>query len=204
MAKTGAGLGLVLLCLLAGGCASIRLAPGSQGPAYTGPAVTAILVTATAADENVRRSIETAVVARLEASGVRALAEHDVASPGAPADGARLETLARRLGADSVLTVRLAASTRIDPPAVKVTVVPAVTYWGSPRAAGRPPQASYTRTDAHPVEEARLTATLRTVREQQVIWSASTEPFEAKGTQGAVGAFADLVVRALRQQMLIA
>jgi hypothetical protein len=194
MVKSAAGPGLALLCLLAGGCASVRLAQGPQAPVYTGRPVAAILVVAAAADPSVRTAIESAIVARLEASGARAFAAHQSLTAGVPEGAAGLEALAHRLGADSVLTVQLAVDTRVERPSVKVTVGPAVTYWGSPRAVGRPPQASYARTDARPVEEARLTASLRAPPDQRIIWSASTEPVEPTETRSAVGRLADLVV----------
>jgi hypothetical protein len=190
---------VTLVCILAAGCTSIRLAQGSREAAYPGPAVTRILVAATAEDESMRGTLESEVVARLAGSGVRAFAAHHSLPLEAPADGPALDALANRLGAEAILTVRLTLGTRIEPPSVKVTVVPAVTYWGSPRAAGRAPYTSYTRTNARPIEEARLDASLRKATGENVIWSASTEPFAPKDLPRATGDFADLVVRALRQ-----
>ncbi len=150
------------------------------------------------------RALESEVVARLADTGTRGFAAHQSLPTGLAADRAALTALADRLGADAILDVRLTLDTRTEPPSVEVTVVPAVTFWGSPRAAGRAPYASYTRTGGRPVEEARLEADLRTVNDPTPIWSASTGAFSQTDLPRATRDFADLVVRELRHQRLIA
>jgi hypothetical protein len=139
---------ITLVFLLAAGCTSIHLSETSRQGAAAGSLFIRILVAATAEDANMGRALESEVVARLADTGTRGFAAHQSLPTGSAADRAALTALADRLGADAMLDVRLTLDTRTEPPSVKVTVVPAVTFWGSPRAAGRAPYASYTRTVA--------------------------------------------------------
>lgn len=195
---------ITLVLFLGAGCTLIHLTEPSRKAGPSGSLLTRILVTATAEDESAGRVLEREVVARLADTGTPGVAAHPLLPAGSSAEGAALTALADRVGADAILDVRLALDTRLEPPSVKVTVVPAVTYWGNPRAAGRAPYASYTRTGARPVDEARLEASLRTVRDQTSIWSASTEAFPRTDLPRATRDFAELVVRELRHQRLIA
>jgi hypothetical protein len=195
---------VTLVFLLAAGCASIHLSETSRKDAAAGSPFIRILVAATAEDANMGRVLESEVVARLADTRTRGFEAHQSLPTGSAADRAALTALADRLGADAILDVRLTLDTRTEPPSVKVTVVPAVTFWGSPRAAGRAPYATYTRTGGRPVEEARLEADLRTVNDPTPIWSASTEVFSRTDLPRATRDFADLVVRELRHQRLIA
>ena len=195
---------ITLVLFLGIGCTSIHLTESSRKVGASGSQLTQILVAATAADANMGRALDSEVVARLADTGTRGFAAHESLPAGSAADRAALTALADRLGASAILDVRLTLATRTEPPSVKVTVVPAVTFWGSPRAAGRAPYASYTRTGGRPVEEARLEADLRTVNDPTPIWSASTEAFSQTDLPRATRDFADLVVRELRHQRLIA
>jgi hypothetical protein len=195
---------ITLVFLLAAGCASIHLSETSRKSVASGSLFFRILVAATAEDANMGRALESEVVARLAETGTRGLAAHQSLPTGLAAEGAALTVLADRLEADAILEVRLTLDTRTEPPSVKVTVVPAVTFWGSPRAAGRAPYASYARTGGRPVEEARLEADLRTVNDPTPIWSASTEAFSRTDLPRATRDFADRVARELRHQRLIA
>jgi hypothetical protein len=61
-----------------------------------------------------------------------------------------------------------------------VRVAPAVTYWGSPRALGRPPFASYSRATTRRIDVASLQAILDKGADDAIVWSVSTEAFDPR------------------------
>jgi hypothetical protein len=159
-------------------------------------------VGATAEDEDARRALEDAVAGRLRRAGATAFAAHGLLAANAPAEA--LRALAGRLGLDAQLSLALSIDSRRETTPTRVTVVPAVTYWGSPRAIGRPPAAFYTPERTRQTEALMLTATLQQVPTDHVVWFAASERLVAGPLPRVAAGFAPLVVDALDECGLIA
>jgi hypothetical protein len=195
-------LAMVAVCLAAG-CASPHHTTTWTDPSYSGPPFAAILVVANPEDGGVRAALEDEIVGRLRDAGVAACAAHPFLPAGAPADGAAVRSVGARLAVDAILTVHLQIGARVERSPERVTVVPAVTYWGSPGAAGRPPFASYTRATNRPVDTAALQVALQGVARAGVVWSATSEAFNPRDARQVGVDIAALVVEALRKSSVI-
>jgi hypothetical protein len=194
-----------LLWLLAAGCTStMRVSSAWTDSSASGPDIGTILVVATAEDLQARRTLEGEVAGRLRGAGMATVEAHPLLPSGEPADAAARDALAARLGADARLVVRLRIDTQVQQSPDRVRVAPAVTYWGSPRALGRPPFASYSRATTRRIDVASLQAILEKGADDAIVWSASTEAFAPRDLARVARNVATLLLDALKERHLIA
>jgi hypothetical protein len=168
-------------------------------PAYTGGAFKRIVVLGVALDEAQRRTFEDIAVARLVAAGVDAVPSYRYLPEGGRVPESRLDEAVRASGADALWMSRVRQIDRRTD--VIQRMQPGPTVWG-PGWYGM-----YTGwfpvTEVRQFDIATVETTLFDARTRSVVWAGVSETFEPRSVAREAPAFADLIIRALRERGLL-
>jgi hypothetical protein len=196
---------LAFFVLLGGGCASTTLTNVWRDPSYSGAAFGNVLVMGVSEETGVRRIFEDEFAAKLRSVGVVALPSYTFIPQDGPADRATLDAAVTKAGAQGVLVTRLLKvehRTAYSPGSVRA--VPAVGYYrnfhgyySSTWVRYAPPPQRYG------YEIVVLETNLWRAEKGDLVWSGMTESFAPSDVRRATREFADVIIKALREQKLI-
>ncbi|HEU4342235.1 MAG TPA: hypothetical protein VFU31_11740 [Candidatus Binatia bacterium] len=193
----------LLVTLAFAGCATTKIINTWRDPKYQGPPFKHILVVGIGDNESTRRTFEDEFARHMRLSGVPAVAGYTLIPQAREADAAELKAAVAESQADAILITRLvhvAKRTQTYPGPVSV-----------PHPAGYQGNVYgfYTsaRTSLSPVAVEYEVVTLETnlweVRQESLVWSATTETFSPDNVVKATAEFAQMVIQTLREQRLI-
>jgi hypothetical protein len=184
-----------LVCVLAAGCGSTQMAHSWKSPAFKGPAFKKVLVIGRAAQPNVRQVYEDAFVKELHALGASGVGSHTLLSGAQTGDREAIMLAAAQSGADAVLLTRLVKVEKQD------VVVPP-----EPGVQDRIDSAwpgTYTPVVAGQTEIVTLESRLFDADTGQLVWSCTTQTFDAADLQRAISSTARTIVKELARQKLL-
>lgn len=192
----------LLSLLLSLGCASTKLAHVWKAP-EPGTPPRKVLVVTVVPSENSRRMMEGALAKRLEQRGLQAVQAHTLAPEGEPLDRARVEELVRQEGFDGVVVSRY-AGTRDSASYVPGGAV------GNPAMMGFYGyyDALYPTVYAPGAVKQNETMSVETMlyRAQgkgELVWSTTSETFNASSPYKAIEDISDAVVKRMAEDKVI-
>ena len=196
---------LLAACMLAaGGCASTQLTNVWRDPSYTGGPLKNILVMGVSQEAGVRRIFEDEFAAKLNSVGVHAVASYLLIPQDGPADRATLDAAIAKAGADGVLITRLLRVERHSQYAPgSVIAVPAVGYRRNFHGYYTSTWVQYAPPQRFDYDIVVLETNLWQPKKDRLVWSGTTESFAPSDVRQATREFADVIIKALREQKLI-
>jgi len=190
--------------LAAGGCASTQLTNVWRDPSYRGDALKTILVMGVSQETGLRRIFEDEFAAKLTSVGVHAVASYLLIPQDGPADRATLDAAIAKAGADGVLITRLLRVERHSQYAPgSVIAVPAVGYRRNFHGYYSSTWIQYAQPQRFDYDIVVLETNLWQPKKDELVWSGTTESFAPSDVRKATQEFADVIIRALREQKLI-
>ena len=196
---------LLAACILAaGGCASTQLTNVWRDPSYTGGVLKSILVMGVSQEAGVRRIFEDEFAAKLNGVGVHAVASYLLIPQDGPADRPTLDAAIAKAGADGVLITRLLRVERHSQYAPgSVIAVPAVGYRRNFHGYYSSTWVQYAPPQRFDYDIVVLETNLWQPKKDELVWSGTTESFAPSDVRQATQEFADVIIKALREQKLI-
>lgn len=199
-----AALLLTACILMAGGCASTKLTSVWRDPSYTGGVFKHVLVMGVSEETGIRRIFEDEFAAKLKGAGVVAIPSYKLIPQDGPADRATLDATIAKAGADGVLVTRLLKVERQTQYAPgSVIAVPAVGYRRNFHGYYSATWIQYSPPQRHDYDIVVLETNLWRPEKDELVWSGMTESFAPSDVRGATQEFADVIIKALREQRLI-
>lgn len=192
---------VLILALIASGCASTTLTNSWRAPDYTGT-ITSFVVVGVSKQASVRRVFEDEFAAQLDAQGVRAVPSYTLVSEDGPIDEDSLRKAVESSGGDAVIITRL----------VKVENKVAVSQPGPPITARQPYYYGYYSrawvgyyeppiVQQYDIVTAETTVFVKDRAEP--VWSGTTETFAPADLKKETAGFAKVVIEALAKESLI-
>lgn len=197
---------LIAAFLLVGvGCASTTLTSVWRDPSYSGGPFRTVLVMGISKEAGIRRIFEDEFSAKLRSVGVTAIPGYTLIPADGEAARVELDAAIAKAGAQGVLVTRLLRiERRTDYAPGYVRAVPAVGYYrnfhGYYSSSWAPLAVSPQRYDYDIVA---LETNLWRPQGGELIWSGTTESFAPSDVRQATREFADVIIKALREQKLI-
>lgn len=193
---------LLIVALIASGCASTTLTNSWRAPDYSG-AMSSLVVVGVSKQASVRRVFEDEFAAQLRLQGVRAVPSYTLVPEDGPIDKDVLRNAVDSTNADAVIITRL----------IKVENKVTVTQPGPPLAARYDPYyyGFYSRAwigyyeppivQQYDVVTAETTVFVKDRAEP--VWSGTTETFAPSDLKKETTGFAKVVIKALAEENLI-
>lgn len=205
MAFTRAATGLPLVLLLLGaGCASTTLTSVWRDPTYAGGPLKTVLVMGISEETGIRRIFEDEFSAKLRSIGVVAIPSYTLIPQDGPAERAALDAAIATAGAQGVLVTRLLRiERRTNYAPGYVSAVPAVGYYRNFHGYYNSAWVRYAPPQAYDYDVVALETNLWSPRQGELVWSGITESFAPSNVRQATREFADVIIKALREQKLI-
>jgi hypothetical protein len=195
---------LAALLLVGAGCASTTLTSVWRDPSYSGGPLRSVLVMGISEETGVRRIFEDEFSARLKSVGVIATPSYTLIPQDGPAERAVLDAAIARAGAQGVLVTRLLRiERRTNYAPGYVWAVPAVGYYRNFHGYYSSAWVRYAPPQAIDYDIVALETNLWSPRQGELIWSGITESFAPSDVRHATREFADVIIKALREQKLI-
>jgi len=195
---------LAALLLVGAGCASTTLTSVWRDPSYSGGPLRSVLVMGISEETGVRRIFEDEFSARLKSVGVIATPSYTLIPQDGPAERAVLDAAIARAGAQGVLVTRLLRiERRTNYAPGYVWAVPAVGYYRNFHGYYSSAWVRYAPPQAFDYDIVALETNLWSPRQGELIWSGITESFAPSDVRHATREFADVIIKALREQKLI-
>lgn len=196
---------LAAFLLLGAGCASTTLTSVWRDPSYSGGPFRTVLVMGISKEAGIRRIFEDEFSAKLRSVGVTAIPSYTLISQDGEAARAELDAAIAKAGAQGVLVTRLLRiERRTDYAPGYSRAVPAVGYYrnfhGYYASSWAPLAYSPQRIDYDIVA---LETNLWRPQGGELVWSGTTESFAPSDVRQATQEFADVIIKALREQKLI-
>jgi len=196
---------LLAACMfLIEGCASTTLTNVWRDPSYSGAAFRNVLVMGVSNETGVRRIFEDEFAAQLRSVGVVATPSYTFIPQDGPADRATLDAAIAKAGAQGVLVTRLLRierRTAYSPGSV--WAVPAVGYYRNFHGYYSSTWVTYGAPQYYEYEIVVLETNLWRPEKGALVWSGMTESFAPSDVGRATREFADVIIKALREQKLI-
>lgn len=195
---------LAACLLLAGGCASTKLTNVWRDASYSNGVFRTVLVMGVSEETGIRRIFEDEFAAKLRSVGVTAIPSYTLIPQDGPADRATLDAAIAKARAQGVLATRLLKverHTQYSPGSVMA--VPAVGYHRNFHGYYSSVWVGYTPPQRHDYEIVVLETNLWRAEKGELVWSGTTESFAPSGLRRATQEFADVIIKALREQQLI-
>jgi hypothetical protein len=195
---------LAACLLLAGGCASTTLTNVWRDPSYSGTAFKKVLVMGVSETTGVRRIFEDEFAAKLKSVGVVAVPSYTFIPQDGPADRATLDAAITKAGAQGVLVTRLLkVDRRTQYSPGSVWAVPAVGHYRDFHGYYSSIWVQYAPPQRFDYEIVVLETNLWRAEKGELVWSGMTETFAPSDVRRATREFADVIIKALREQRLI-
>ncbi|HXV11718.1 MAG TPA: hypothetical protein VD839_13040 [Burkholderiales bacterium] len=195
---------LVVLLLCGAGCASTTLTSVWRDPGYTGGPLRSVLVMGISEETGIRRIFEDEFSAKLQSVGVIAIPGYTVIPQDGPAEAVVLDAAIVKAGAQGVLITRLLRiERRTNYAPGYYRAVPAVGYYRNFHGYYTSAWVPYAPAQAYDYDIVALETNLWSPRQGELIWSGITESFAPSNVRQATREFADVIIRALREQKLI-
>jgi hypothetical protein len=195
---------LAALLLVGAGCASTTLTSVWRDPSYSGGPLRSVLVMGISEETGVRRIFEDEFSARLKSVGVIATPSYTLIPQDGPAERAVLDAAIARAGAQGVLVTRLLRiERRTNYAPGYVWAVPAVGYYRNFHGYYSSAWVRYAPPQAFDYDIVALETNLWSPRQGELIWSGITASFAPSDVRHATREFADVIIKALREQKLI-
>jgi hypothetical protein len=195
---------LVVLLLGGAGCASTTLTSVWRDPSYSRGPLRSVLVMGISEETGIRRIFEDEFAAKLQAVGVIAIASYTLIPQDGPAEPVALDAAIAKAGAQGVLITRLLRIERRTTYAPGyVWAVPAVGYYRNFHGYYSSAWVRYAPPQAYDYDIVALETNLWSPRQGELIWSGITESFAPSNVRQATREFADVIIKALREQKLI-
>ena len=184
---------------LAACAASTTLRDSWYDTSYAGGAFKRVVVLGVARDEAERRTFEDIAVARLQAAGVDAVPSYRYLREGGRVPEDRLDEAVRASGADALWMSRVRrVERRTD---VYQTMAPGPVMWG-PGWYGMY-SGWYPVTEVRQYDIATVETTIFDTRTKAVVWAGTSETYDPRSVAKEAPAFADLIIRSLRERGLL-
>lgn len=190
--------------LLSGGCASTTITNVWRDPSYTGAPFKNVLVMGVSDETGARRIFEDEFSAKLKSVGVVAIPSYTFIPQDGPADRATLDAAIAKAGAQGVLVTRLLKvdrRTQYSPGYVRA--VPAVGHYRDFHGYYSSMWVHYSPPQRYEFEIVVLETNLWQAEKGELVWSGMTESFAPSDVRRATREFADVIIKALREQKLI-
>ncbi len=196
---------LLSALLLAGtGCASTTLTSVWRDPSYAGGPLRTMLVMGISEETGIRRIFEDEFSARLKSVGVVAIPSYTLIPRDGPAERAVIDAAIEKAGAQGVLATRLLRIERRTSYAPGyIGAVPAVGYYRNFHGYYSSAWVRYAPPQVYDYDIVALETNLWSPRQGELIWSGITESFAPSDVRRATQEFADVIIKALREQKLI-
>lgn len=188
---------ILLMSVLATGCASTELINSWRDPNYT-ETVTSLVVLGVSKQASVRRVFEDEFAAQLRSRGIRAIPSYTLIDDDGPVDEERLRAAIESANTDGVIITRLV---RIqNETAVTPTVAaPRPYYYGYYSRAW----VGYYEPNAYQYEVVTAETTIFARERAAPVWSGTTETFAPENLKKETAGFAMTVIKALEKEGLI-
>lgn len=195
---------LAASALLIAGCASTTLTNVWRDTSYSGAAFKNVLVMGASEQTGLRRIFEDEFAAKLSSVGVVAVPSYTFIPQDGPADRATLDAAIAKAGAQGVLVTRLLkVDRRTNYAPGSVWAVPAVGHYRDFRGYYSSMWVQYTPPQRYDYEIVVLETNLWRAEQGELVWSGTTETFAPSDVRRATQEFADVIIKALREQKLI-
>lgn len=195
---------LATLLLVGAGCASTTLTSVWRDASYSGGPLRRVLVMGISEEAGVRRIFEDEFSARLRSVGVEAVPSYTLIPRDGPAERTVLDAAIEKAGVQGVLITRLLRiERRTNYAPGYVWAVPAVGYYRNFHGYYSSAWVRYAPPQAYDYDIVALETNLWSPRQGELIWSGITESFAPSDVRQATREFADVIIKALREQKLI-
>jgi hypothetical protein len=187
--------------VLLAACASTSLVNQWKSPEHTGAPLRKVLVVGVSEQPSVRRVFEDEFASRLTAAGVSAVPSYTRIKEDGQAEQAVLEQAVQDLGADGVLVTRLVKSeqrTQISPGFYRPA--PAMGFYGWYSSAW---MGYYEPPTVYQYDVVTAETSLYSPPQSALVWSGITQTFSPTDVKKETAGFADVIIRALREQGII-
>lgn len=195
---------LAALLLVGAGCASTTLTSVWRDPTYSGGPLRSVLVMGINEETGIRRIFEDEFSAKLRSVGVIALPSYTIIPQDGPVEPAVLDAAIAKAGAQGVLVTRLLRierRTNYGPGYIRA--VPAVGYYRNFHGYYSSAWARYSPPQPYEYDIVALETNLWSPKQGELVWSGITESFAPSNVRQATREFADVIIKALREQRLI-
>jgi len=195
---------LAACALVIGGCASTTLTSVWRDPSYSSVPFKTVLVMGVSETAGVRRIFEDEFAAKLKSVGVLAHPSYTFIPQDGPADRATLDAAIAKAGAQGVLVTRLLkVDRRTNYAPGSVWAVPAVGHYRDFHGYYSSMWVQYAPPQRYDYEVVVLETNLWRAEKGELVWSGMTETFAPSDVRRATQEFADVIIKALREQRLI-
>lgn len=192
------------LLLVGAGCASTTLTSVWRDPSYTGGPLRSVLVMGISEETGIRRIFEDEFSAKLRSVGVVAVPGYTVIPQDGPAERVVLDAAIAKADAQGVLITRLLRiERRTNYAPGYARAVPAVGYYRNFHGYYSSAWVRYAPPQAYDYDVVALETNLWSPRQGELVWSGITESFAPSNVRQATREFADVIIKALREQKLI-
>jgi hypothetical protein len=191
---------VLAVAVLLAACASTTLENQWKSPDYTGAPMRKMLVVGVTKQPSVRRVFEDEFASKLKAAGVEGIPSYTLIPDDGQVDQAKLEAAVAQAGADGVLITRLVKKEQNTQVSGGYAPVAPMGFYGGYRSAW---MGYYEPVTVNQYDVVTLETSVYSAQQSKLVWSGMTESFAPTDVKKETGAFAEVIIGALRKAHII-